>query len=439
MSKKLLPFFSVLALAAIFFSCAARVPQRDNEEVHDFLLERRDDHFQQDSTWMEIEMPHVRKDFHFPTIVRIGIEIEVSEIIMTAPGRITLRSTNAASGDRPIEVGEGTRIVFTSGAGERVVVRAGSEIGVFLNGVRIITETPYTPKYKNHIYRGFFEVVNYNSLLTLVNVIDVDEYLKGVVPSEIGRLSFREFEALKAQAVASRTYTFATLGKHQNKPFDLKASILDQVYKGIATANDATDAAVDSTRGIIMMQNGKPINAFFHSTCGGQTAGVEHVWGGSTPFGYLRSIRDTINGLDACAISPRYRWTRRLSWQQAERMLSTFFKRRDFRLNDIVIESRNASGRIERLSIRHNQSEVSVLGRDRIRWAFRDDAILSSSAFELEVVSGSHIVFSGRGFGHGVGMCQFGAINRARLGQSMEEILKKYYQNISFYNVRQRQ
>ena len=118
-------------------------------------------------------------------------------------------------------------------------------------------------------YEGEFVISASGNKLNAINVIDIENYLRGVVPYEIGRLDESKFEALKAQAVAARTYAYKHFGSRHSHGFDIYADTRDQVYKGLQSASDVTDRAVRETEGVVMTYNGEFITAYYHSTCGG--------------------------------------------------------------------------------------------------------------------------------------------------------------------------
>ena len=139
-------------------------------------------------------------------------------------------------------------------------------------------------KAADRAYRGTMEVVsNKKGKLTVVNIIDVENYLRGVVPPEIGKLKEDRIEALKAQAVAARTYTVSNLGKRKALGFDLYGTVADQVYHGYSAEWPVADRAISETRGVIATYEGKPIAAQYSSTCAGETESIEDAWG-ATPF-----------------------------------------------------------------------------------------------------------------------------------------------------------
>ncbi len=293
-------------------------------------------------------------------------------------------------------------------------------------------------KVSDREYRGSMEVSNKNGKLTVVNMLDVENYLRGVVPPEIGKLKEDRIEALKAQAVAARTYTVSNLGRRKALGFDLYSTVADQVYHGYSAEWAVADRAISETRGVIATYEGKPIAAQYSSTCAGETESIEDAWGGE-PVPYLRSVQDRYRGSgDFCSHSPVYTW--RVEWnkQTLENILATRLpgldsrKRGEFSLRDMDIKQRSPTGRVQLLEIKSNHGTTTLRG-DRIRSALRrpvqGQPMLRSTKFDLKFRQNT-VVAEGGGYGHGIGMCQMGAIGMAGQGYKYDRILKHYYRGI---------
>lgn len=275
--------------------------------------------------------------------------------------------------------------------------------------------------------------------LTVVNTLSLESYLLGVVPLELGVRPESEIEAVKAQAVAARTYAVRNRGARNDLGFDFYATDADQVYGGRGEEDAVVRRAVEATRGEVVVYGGEPIMAFYHSTCGGRTANVEEVWGGE-PVPYLQSVSDAKpGGGDYCDISNRYHWTE--SWTRDElledlgRGLAALAGRRagsPEEVRRLEIRERTSSGRVATLRVVTDDGTYDVHG-DSTRRVLRPapDRILNSARFELDgrVQDGQVVALTveGGGWGHGVGMCQMGAVGRARAGQSYRDILRHYY------------
>jgi stage II sporulation protein D len=280
--------------------------------------------------------------------------------------------------------------------------------------------------------------------LTLVNEVPLEDYLRGVLPEEIGNPPATDFEAVKAQAVAARTYTLSYLSRRADLGFDLWATVEDQVYGGTARENAQASRAVQETRGEILLSDGVPIRALYSSACGGRTSNVEDVW--PWPWtSYLRSVRDAedekLTGY--CSLSANYRWKEEWPVDQFVATLRKYAPAEgasvaalDGQLLDVRIEQRSRSGRVALLVVETTEGDC-VLHGDRTRWALRrpgTEAILRSSFFKIGIQRAADgaplkVIASGGGNGHGIGMCQWGAMGMARAGKNYREILRHYYKD----------
>jgi stage II sporulation protein D len=273
----------------------------------------------------------------------------------------------------------------------------------------------------------------------VVNVVGLESYLAGVLPLELGRLDEGDLQAMKAQAIVSRTYALRNLGKRERDGFDLLGTVADQVYGGASVETDIAWRALRETAGRIVTWQGAPIDAFFFSTCGGRTAeGTEVYAGADRP--YLRSVADVdATGEAWCRLSPRFRWTVR--WTRAE--LGAVLRRtvpavtgqrlaNADQVRGVRVTARTPSGRVAALALDLGGRSLPVRG-PAIRQVLRPapGEILRSAAFDLheERGGGSLRVLTavGRGAGHGVGFCQWGAIGRARAGFLYDQILASYF------------
>lgn len=278
-------------------------------------------------------------------------------------------------------------------------------------------------------YRGGVEVRKVDGRLWIINVLDIESYLKGVVPCEIGGVSEKQFAAAKAQAVAARTYARAHVGQYSQLGFDLYSTVQDQVYKGISCERDITSRAVAGTAGEVLVYNNVPIEAKYHSTCGGRTADFSDAWAGSPPP-YLRSVV-----CRHCAKSPHYHWQKAMTRNEFFAHLRRRLVRIGISLSErelihsFRMRRSERSGRLKELIIVTNKNEYRVANY-RIRTLFGEPADpggLLKSTYVYIKTKGDQIIIEGRGFGHGVGMCQFGALEMAAQGKDYRQILYHYY------------
>lgn len=300
--------------------------------------------------------------------------------------------------------------------------------------------------------------------LAVVNEVCLEDYLKGVVPLEMGPASAAE--ALKAQAVAARTYALTCLfrDRRENKEMFPSCAVPasgyhfavqnTQAYGGVQAENSRTDACVAATRGEVLTFEDQLVQTVFHTVCGGQTEDVSHVWGrpapclwgvcdGPSPAGDLASpeglARFLQTGADSyCRDSPNYRWTVSFSRIQLQnllgRTLPRVLGRKDIALGpllDLRVEERSPNGRVEALAI-VGRNQTYLVRRDAIRWLFGSGSPgptgLKSTLFLIQrSADGDRYTFLGGGWGHGAGLCQQGAQGMARAGYTYQEILFHYY------------
>lgn len=367
--------------------------------------------------------------------VRIGLAAGLDSVTVAAPGG--LRATGPEGGEVGRRGGEGAPWRFGLEGGR---LRVEGVDPAVLPGTSVTLRPRRggaSVRVDGRPYRGRVEVRRIpRHGLVVVNELDLESYLLGVVPAEIGPRRPDEFQSVLAQAVAARTYAMRNLGRRDSLGFDMFGSVEDQVYRGRAAEREQVRRAVRATRGQILVHGGRPIRAYYHSTGGGRTARVTDVW--NLPDApYLRRVSDTRpNGDDFCRISPRYRW--RETWDPDQLAAAVQEGIRDHFAADVEVDSvrrvevleTTAAGRVTRLRVGTGAGEWIVTKND-IRFFLRtpDGRYLRSTRFRVlrDPAAGRGLELVGRGFGHGVGMCQWGAIGRARAGQGYREILSHYY------------
>ena len=290
-------------------------------------------------------------------------------------------------------------------------------------------------------YRGGLTFAASDTALLVINRVDVEEYLKGVVPLEIGGRLTSDHAAVEAQAVAARSFTYTRMLASGNRDFDLRATEADQVYGGTSAETFWGDLAVAATAGWVLSNRGQVVTAPYHSSCGGTTALPSETWRGGQD-GYLRSVSDTSarTGRPWCDISPRVAWERRLSATDLAGSLARYGPTyttvpagASASIRDVRVDGVTSSGRTRALVLATGSGEVTIRGND-VRYVLRQPGgdILPTTSFSVATERSadgqlSGIVVRGRGNGHGVGMCQWGAIARARAGDDFRAILKAYY------------
>jgi stage II sporulation protein D len=257
--------------------------------------------------------------------------------------------------------------------------------------------------------------------LVVVNVLRLEEYLFGVVPCEIGPGEVGTVEAVKAQAVAARSYTMARLGRRQVLGHDLFDSYLrDQEYRGLERETELSRQAVLATRGEVLEYRGEVCEALYHANCGGVTAN------GSRP--YLKSVPDTPGhrrGRKAyCSDKPNFSWQADFGRDRLDAVASRLAGK-NCRVRRSRLEADRQSGRVRYLHLATDRGNVRLSGSD-----FRMAMGLKSTIFSM-AIRGATVHFTGRGFGHGSGMCQDGAVGMAASGAGYKQILLHYYSGVS--------
>ena len=379
--------------------------------------------------------------------IRIGLAVAAPRVRISGSRGWALR---LASGEAVATGEAGKLVTLARSAGGALQVTPEGEPGpVWSGGVGDTLElVPVLGGYSGWSgswYRGTFRVfASSPEGLTLVNVVGLEEYLRSVLPNEIGTPPESDFAAVKAQAVAARSYTVAYMGRRAELGFDLYASVEDQVYAGTTRENRQSDRALESTRGEVLTSDGQPIKALYSSACGGRTANVEDVW----PWdwtAYLRSVRDDAGPgtTPYCSLSSNFRW--REEWD-ADAFLAMIRQYGAVEnpaasnlggdLLDVRVDQRSRCGRVRDLTVSTSKGDLTFHG-DRTRWVLRrpgGTAILRSSFFKIGVIRGEDgramkVVATGGGNGHGIGMCQWGAMGMARAGLDYREILSHYYKS----------
>jgi stage II sporulation protein D len=278
----------------------------------------------------------------------------------------------------------------------------------------------------------------------IVNVLPLETYLEGVLPHEMGNPGPDAFAALEAQAIAARTYAMSRIEMRKLESFDVYAGVRDQVYGGRDQMHKLVSGAVRETRGIVLTYKGELAWTYYCATCGGHTSDIRRVWPQREPARYLYGAydRDPDENASFCRWVHNFRWQYSFSGKELGHILRKTIPaelgvdpERVGSLIDIGVSQRNPSGRVRYLEIMTTKGSFTVEG-DRIRWVLMTDPdagrILPSTMFDLrKEMRDQRLAFVsivGGGNGHGVGMCQNGAIEMARAGYTHEMILAHYYQ-----------
>lgn len=340
----------------------------------------------------------VRVDGSLPSSesIRVSIMRGAESVTVTADGLLALSDRGEPLNlERTFEIRDG-------GAGQVIVagrrygtIRLTAPDAILLNGKR---------------YRGILEISRPASGgLLVVDELPLEEYLVGLVNCEIS--SHWPMEAVKAQVVIARTYALYQKRSRSSQPYHLESTVLDQVYAGSGQEDARSKRAVEETQGEVLTHGGEIIQAFYHSSCGGGTESAEDVWGFSLP--YIQSVVCRY-----CLESPSTVWEQSLTLREIESALGLTG------LRGVRVREVSDGGRVRRIDLVTSRGVVTMTGA-----AFRKGigfSVVRSTRFTL-VSSGETVTFKGSGSGHGVGLCQWGARERALEGFSYREILSYYY------------
>jgi len=331
--------------------------------------------------------------------IRVAIVKNASAITVDGDGLLALRENGA-----PVDLKT------------PVVVKAGKD-DVSVDGIscrRLIFSAASAVYINGKPYHGIAEISFYDKGLLAVNELSLEDYLVGLINCEIS--SSWPIEAIKAQAVIARTYAVNRREARRNALYHLESSVIDQVYNGCEIEDNRARRGVSETAGEVLTYDGTVIQAFYHSSCGGKTEAAENVWGKSIPY---------LKGVDCqyCQLSPSSAWDLKLSLKElGDRLRAAGIKATG--LMDIRAGAINSRGRLKNLIAVTPWGEVSIPG-DQFRKAV-GYGVIKSTNFTVRVVNGD-VTFAGLGNGHGVGLCQWGAKQRALEGFSYAEILSYYY------------
>lgn len=282
-------------------------------------------------------------------------------------------------------------------------------------------------------YRGKIILSSTRKRIDIINTLLLEDYVKGILSREMPLGKGEEnLEALKALAICARTYAVTKMA--ENKPlFDLFSDSRDQNYGGYDAERLITNKAVDETYGTILTFNNSPAQLYYHSTCGGRTEAVNNVFT-QVEIPFLMGVED--GNEPFCRYSSRYKWEENLkAGDIVDRLINlSLLKDVSYTLEEIEIESRFESGRVNQLDFillnEYNEEEIISVYGNNIRTVLRiknGRQGLWSNFFEIEYHDKNKIIITGKGFGHGVGLCQWGAIHLSRIGWSYKDILNHYY------------
>ncbi|NJD91307.1 MAG: SpoIID/LytB domain-containing protein [Geobacter sp.] len=282
---------------------------------------------------------------------------------------------------------------------------------------RLTVSAPEKIRINGKNYRGIFDFYPSDKGVLVVNELPIEEYLVGLINCEIS--SLWPIEAIKSQAVIARSYAIYQKDARRNALYHLESSVMDQVYDGVDIEDSRAARGVRETEGEVLVASGAVIQAFYHSSCGGHTEAAHNVWGADVP--YLQGVECRY-----CLSAPSINWEAVLPLKKIESQL----RASGYQLGaiaDIKAGKPNRSGRLQDVTIAHSRGELLISGvnfRKAVGYA-----VIKSTNMTIRI-RGDEAVFSGLGNGHGVGLCQWGAKQRAADGFNYREILSSYYPGV---------
>lgn len=294
-----------------------------------------------------------------------------------------------------------------------------------INGVAtschtVLMESPETIRIGAKEYPGLMALTRSGHGLTAVNLVDMEDYVASVISSEMG--PDWPLEALKAQAVASRTFAIYQMQRNSGSLYDMDNTVRSQVYRG-RPGGDRAREAVEATRGLIAVYDGAPAGTFYHSSSGGRTENPREVWGRER-IPYLASKPALFE-----ENSPHFNWRLRLSAAEIRDKL----KKAGIGAGPVTsVEpvSYTTSGRVARIRITFGAGKRKVDLRGEAFRRIIGDVRLPSTKFKVAKDSGGAFTFVGQGYGHGVGMSQWSARGLADRGHGFEEIIQAFYPGV---------
>lgn len=279
-------------------------------------------------------------------------------------------------------------------------------------------------KLDGELYRGTVEVfINPLQEPVIVNELCLEEYLRGVVPNELNPILFPQTEAIKAQTVAARTYAFSHLRQNAKRGFDVYMDERSQVYKGVQSEKPLSNRVIQDTRGLVATYREDPIVAFYSSTCGGLTENYKAI--------FQKPAIPYLKGGVKCPdrSSPYHSWNEHIQITKVQARLEKWAG--VGRLKKIVSLKKSEAGRIVKMRFVGEKGEKVLRGQIirfalglKSNWVTNFTSSHESSGYLVK------LKVEGRGFGHGVGMCQIGAVELAKRGWTFRQILKHYYAGI---------
>ncbi|MCX5677745.1 MAG: SpoIID/LytB domain-containing protein [Candidatus Omnitrophica bacterium] len=344
-----------------------------------------------------------------PIVVRVSIMDDKDSVYLSVKDAYKIYAINS---DRVLM--SGPRLATNISATKDGLMVGAKELK--MGGISVKAEGKTRIYVGGRLFRGDVDIIRKeNNKLMLINHIGLEDYLYGVLYHEVSHRW--PMEALKSQAIAARTFALYQARQNKMQPYDLRSDIYSQVYGGSTSERWSTTMAVNVTKGKILVYNGDILPAYYHATCAGSTEDAANLWKVDIP-----PLKGVI--CNFCVRSPHYKWTKEVPLWSLENKLRENSYKID-KIASVNILSRNESGRVDKMEIK-DSAGVSILLTGKDFRQIMGPNELRSTKFEASIKYGS-LMIEGRGWGHGVGMCQWGAFSMASQGKKAEDILKFYY------------
>jgi len=376
----------------------------------------------------KIYIPNSNSDIGSQSTIRVLLDYKSSEVTISVNDEILISDekqllAKIASGNKLKFSNDSRKLTLTIGdtdfTGNKFFISVSDEIEII--------------KIDGKKYRGKIIVSNTDSEIKVVNQLGLEEYVKGVMTKEmpVGK-GIENYNALKCFSICIRTYAFNKI-KESKDFFDIYSDTKDQVYGGVDGETEFTNSIVDETKGQLLIYENEPATIFYHSTCGGFTEDVKNVFSNNM-VPYLNTVRDGDEPF--CKISPRYEWTENYSESTFINRLynAKLIESKEFNISDVIIKSRFSSGRVNELEISlmdfAKSEKIILLSGNQMRSIIKNadgKSILKSTLFDITMKDERIITISGKGNGHGVGLCQWGAIGQSIKGIDYRDILNHYF------------
>ena len=344
--------------------------------------------------------------------IRVAIVQNEKELMLSIRGRYEI--VNPLNG---LKLQDGRHMRLTKVSMEKEGIKMGETVYPYRR-IRIKSKNDVTLKRdKTEVrYRGIIDIIrNKQNQLLVVNSIELESYIKGVLYHEVSHRW--PMEAIKAQAVAARSYALYQAKVNEAEEFDVRSDIYSQVYGGRSAERYRTNIAADKTKGEVLFFEGKILPAYFHSTCGGHTENASELWDHN-----LEPLKGVV--CPFCALSPYYEWKKNFQLKTIQEKLNEHGYRLGL-IKEIKVSERDPSGRVRKVQLVSRDDQVKMISGKEFRNIIGPNEFKSN--FYDVVMRGYFFDLAGKGWGHGVGMCQWGAYGMALERYKYKDILQYYY------------